>query len=54
MLTLIQIGGLGFMTIATLFFRLMRRRMSMRERAVMAESISVGGRVARIMEISSK
>lgn len=53
MLTLIQIGGLGFMTIATLFFRLMRRRMSMRERAVMAESISVGGRVARIMEISS-
>ena len=31
----------GLLTaIATLFFRLMRRRMSMRERAVMAESIS--------------
>ena len=39
-LLLIQLGGLGFMTIATLFSRLVRRRMSMRERGVMAESIN--------------
>lgn len=52
MLALIQTGGLGFMTIATLFFRLIRRRVSMRERAVMAESISSGNHVGRIMEIS--
>ena len=51
-LVLIQIGGLGFMTIATLFSRLVRRRMSMRERGVMAESINTV-RVGRIMEITS-
>lgn len=50
-LLLIQIGGLGFMTIATLFSRLLRRRMSMRERGVMAESINTV-RVGRIMEIT--
>ena len=36
---LIQIGGLGFMTIATLFSRLLRRRMSLRERGVMTERL---------------
>ena len=51
-LLLIQLGGLGFMTIATLFSRLVRRRMSMRERGVMAESINTV-RVGRIMEITS-
>lgn len=51
-LLLIQTGGLGFMTIATLFSRLLRRRMSMRERGVMAESINTV-RVGRIMEITS-
>ena len=51
-LLLIQLGGLGFMTIATLFSRLLRRRMSMRERGVMAESINTV-RVGRIMEITS-
>ena len=50
-LLLIQIGGLGFMTIATLFSRLLRRRMSIRERGVMAESINTV-RVGRIMEIT--
>ena len=35
-LVLIQIGGLGFMTIATLFSKLLKRRMSMHERGVMA------------------
>ena len=47
-LLLIQLGGLGFMTIATLFSRLVRRRMSMRERGVMAESINTV-RVGRII-----
>lgn len=51
-IVLIQLGGLGFMTIATLFSRLLRRRMSMRERGVMAESINTV-RVGRIMEIAS-
>lgn len=39
-ITLIQIGGLGFMTIATLFFLACRKRMGLRKRAVMVESIS--------------
>ena len=51
-LLLIQLGGLGFMTIATLFSRLLRRRMSLRERGVMAESINTD-RVGRILEITS-
>ena len=50
-LVLIQIGGLGFMTIATLFSKLLRRRMSMYERGVMAASISSGG-IGRITEIT--
>lgn len=37
---LIQIGGLGFMTIATLFFLLLRRRLSLREREVVVDSVS--------------
>ena len=51
-LVLIQIGGLGFMTIATLFAKLLRRRMSMHERGVMAASISSNG-FGRITEITS-
>ena len=39
-LVLIQIGGLGFMTIAIFFFRLVSKKASLRERAVMAESIN--------------
>ena len=39
-LMLIQIGGLGFMTIAIFFFRIISRKASLRERAVMAESIN--------------
>ena len=39
-ITLIQIGGLGFMTIATVFFLALRKRMGLRGRAVMVESIS--------------
>lgn len=50
-LVLIQIGGLGFMTIATLFSRLVKHRMSMRERGVMATSISSNS-FGRITEIT--
>lgn len=39
-IALIQIGGLGFMTIAIFFFRIISKKASLRERAVMAESIN--------------
>ena len=39
-IVLIQVGGLGFMTVATLFLALVRHRFGLRERLVMAESIS--------------
>ena len=45
-LLLIQVGGLGFMTIATLFFLILRRKMGLRKREIMVESINttqVGG-----------
>lgn len=53
-LTLIQIGGLGFMTIATFFSMIMRRRIGLREREIMTESINVvqiGGIVKRMRHI---
>ena len=40
-LLLIQVGGLGFMTIASLFFFAARRRISLKERLVMAQSLGV-------------
>ena len=43
---LFQVGGLGVMTIATLFFMLMRRRVGLKQREVMVESLNstqVGG-----------
>lgn len=40
LLVLIQMGGLGFMTFATLVFRLMGRSISMRERMIMSQSLS--------------
>ncbi|MBP1586952.1 MAG: Trk family potassium uptake protein [Clostridia bacterium] len=39
-LVLIQIGGLGFMTLITFFFMLMRRRVGLQERQIMTESIN--------------
>ena len=39
-LCLIQIGGLGFMTIATQFYLLMRRKIGLRARETLSESIS--------------
>lgn len=41
MLCLIQIGGLGFMTIVTLFFMMMHRRIGLKERLVMAQSLGL-------------
>ncbi len=45
-IVLIQIGGLGFMTIATMFSMLLKRKMGLREREIMVESINtehIGG-----------
>ena len=39
-LTLIQLGGLGYMTIATVFYRLIIRKHGLREKVIMAESIN--------------
>lgn len=46
LLVLIQVGGLGFMTIATWFFLLMRHRIGLRTRETLSESINttqIGG-----------
>ena len=52
-LVLIQTGGLGFMTIAALFFIALNRRMGLRQRETMVESINLS-RVDGIMKISRK
>ena len=39
---LIQIGGLGFMSAATLFVFLLRKRIGLKQRMVMAQALSVG------------
>ncbi len=39
-LTLIQLGGLGYMTIATFFYRLVIRKNGLREKVMMAETIN--------------
>ena len=41
MLGLIQIGGLGFMTVVTLFFMIMNRRIGLKDRLVMAQSLGM-------------
>ncbi len=54
LVVLIQIGGLGFMTIATLFLMLLRRRLGLRQREVVVDSIShyqLGGIVPFIRRI---
>ena len=53
-LLLFQIGGLGVMTIATMFFMLMRRRVGLRQREVMVESLNhtqVGGIMRLLNEL---
>ncbi len=52
-LIMIQIGGLGFMTIATMFFLLLRRRVHLRGRELLTESISVS-QVGGIMRLAKK
>ncbi|MFP3389389.1 TrkH family potassium uptake protein [Brevibacillus sp. SIMBA_040] len=39
-LSLIQIGGLGFMTVATFFALIMRKKISLRERLILQESLN--------------
>ena len=40
-ITLIQVGGLGFMSIATMVVFLLRRKVGLKQRMVMAQSLSV-------------
>lgn len=49
-LTMIQIGGLGFITIATLFFIMTKKQMNLSARSVLQDSISAsqGGGVFRL------
>ena len=51
LLLLIQIGGLGFMTIATMFFSLLSKRMGLWQRETMVESINLS-RVKGITEFA--
>lgn len=41
-LLLVQIGGIGFMTMATLFALILRRRISLKERLILQESLNQG------------
>lgn len=41
MLVLIQVGGLGFMTIVTVFYAVWKRKIGLKERLVMAQSLGV-------------
>jgi len=53
-ISLIQIGGLGFMTIVTLFSFLLRRKIGLKERGLLRESVNtmyVGGIVRMIRNI---
>ena len=43
-ITLIQIGGLGFMTIATMFSMLLKRKMGLREREIMVLRFGLDGK----------
>ena len=52
LLCLIQIGGLGFMTFATLIFRLMGRSISLRERMIMRETMNEDGMGGMVQLIS--
>ena len=58
LLVLIQTGGLGFMTIATFFFALLRKRMGLYSRETMVESINtthVGGimRLSKVITLGT-
>ena len=50
-LLMIQLGGLGFMTVATLFYLLLNKRMGLRQREIMVESINTT-QIGGIMKLS--
>lgn len=53
-LCLIQIGGLGFMTVATLFLMMARRKIGLKERGMLTESVSafqIGGIVRLVKRV---
>lgn len=52
-LAMLQIGGLGFMTIATIFFLILRKRVYLRGRELLTESINVS-QVGGIMRLAKK
>ena len=52
-LLLIQIGGLGFMTVATFFYHLFNKQMGLRNRELMVESINTT-QVGGIMRLARK
>lgn len=52
-LLMLQIGGLGFMTIAAMFFMFLRKKVHLREREILSESISVS-QVGGILRLAKK
>lgn len=52
-IVLIQIGGLGFVTVATMFSMLLRRKMGLQEREMMVQSIS-SDHVSGILTLTKK
>ncbi len=52
-IALIQIGGLGFITIATLFLMLLRKRVGLREKELMIESIN-SSNIGGILRLTKK
>ena len=52
-ISLIQIGGLGFITIATLFLMLLRKRVGLREKELMIESIN-SSNIGGILRLTKK
>lgn len=53
-LCLIQVGGLGFMTVATLFLMMARRKIGLKERGMLTESVSafqIGGIVRLVKRV---
>ena len=52
-LILIQIGGLGFMTIATIFFLLLKKKMNLKERELLTESINYTN-VGEVLRLTKK
>lgn len=55
LLLLIQVGGLGFMTFATLLFRMLGKQLTLRERAIVRETLNedrMGGLVQMIQWVA--